>query len=53
MEPMDNSDTDEIVNLDMGDIDHNYRRALVILKRVLARAKSPDSTDLMTPFRLI
>ena len=41
-----------------GEIDggNNYRRALVILKRVLAKAvKSPgDSTaELMTPFRLV
>lgn len=53
MEPMENNgdDSDEIANVDIDN--NNYRRALVILKRVLARAKSPESTDLMTPFRLI
>lgn len=35
------------------DDENNYRRALVILKRVLAKAASPDSTELMTPFRLL
>ena len=37
-----------------GDIGNRnyYRKALVMLKRVLARAATaPDSSDLMTPFR--
>lgn len=52
---VDNGDTalaDEVIGVDVDGVDDtNYRRALVILKRILAKAQSPESTQLMTPFR--